>query len=169
MSDLRSRLLRACTLQPEAVTGVTGVTAAAVTSSNPNGYKGYTGYASVAGSPGGNAIARRAGVAYEPHPDRWNPARVPVGLPKEWRAGLAHLSVMRPPADFTGRRWTVGVWWSRRLAAEHGVAAYVMGWDAEDLFGLHPGCPSSRYDAMGLAFLLGASCRIVSLNNERAV
>jgi hypothetical protein len=48
MSDLRTRLLAACTIQSGGVTGVTGVTDQPVTSENSHSYASYAGYASKA-------------------------------------------------------------------------------------------------------------------------
>jgi hypothetical protein len=45
MSDLRTRVLRACTLAPGGVTGVTHVTAPSVTPKKLSSYNGYAGYA----------------------------------------------------------------------------------------------------------------------------
>jgi hypothetical protein len=76
---------------------------------------------------------------------------------------------MAAPTEFSDERWALGVWWARRLADEHGPAAFVMGWDAVDLFGLHPIAPSGRYDGMGLAFLLRYGDQVTSLDDKRAM
>lgn len=94
---------------------------------------------------------------------------VPSGLPDEWRSGLEQLAPMPPPTGFGDARWALSVWQARQIARDHGPAAFVMGWDAEDLFGLHPAAPAARYDSMGLAFLLRKADCIVSLNDERAI
>lgn len=96
-------------------------------------------------------------------------APVPSGLPQDWREGLVHLPRMAAPTRFSDERWALGVWWARKLAHEHGPAAFVMGWDAVDLFGLHPIAPACRYDGMGLAFLLHWGGTILSLDDERAM
>jgi hypothetical protein len=96
-------------------------------------------------------------------------APIPTGLPQDWREGLAHLPRMVVPTGFSDERWSLGVWWARRLAHEHGPAAFVMGWDAVDLFGLHPIAPSCRYDGMGLTFLLRYGDQLTSLDDERAL
>jgi hypothetical protein len=96
-------------------------------------------------------------------------APVPSSLPDAWRAGLGQLRFMPLPTGFDTNRWNVGVRWARRIAVEHGPAALVMGWGAEDLFGLHPVAPAARYDSIGLAFVMKGTDCIVSLNDERAV
>jgi len=96
-------------------------------------------------------------------------AAIPPGLPAEWRDGLERLASVPRHPDFSEARWALGVWWARQIASEHGVPAFVMGWNAEDLFGLDPAAPSARYDGMGLSFFLKPECQIVSLNDERAV
>ena len=74
-----------------------------------------------------------------------------------------------PDVQVEATNWALGVWWARQIAWEHGAPAFVMNWEAEDLFGLDPAAPSARYDGMGLAFMLKARCRTVSLTDERAV
>jgi hypothetical protein len=96
-------------------------------------------------------------------------APIPSSLPDAWRVGLEQLGFMSPPIGFDKNRWEVGVQWARRIACEHGPAAIVMGWDAEDLFGLHPVAPAARYDSIGLAFVMKETDCIVSLNKERAI
>jgi hypothetical protein len=96
-------------------------------------------------------------------------APVPSSLPDAWRAGLGQLRFMPPPTGFDTNRWNVGVRWARRIAVEHGPAALVMGWGAEDLFGLHPVAPAARYDSIGLAFVMKETDCIISLNDERAI
>jgi hypothetical protein len=96
-------------------------------------------------------------------------APIPPGLPASWQAGLEQLALMLPPTGFTEKRWAIGIVWARRIAFEHGPAAFVMGWNAEELFGLHPAAPSARYDAMGLAFTLDETWCVASLNDERAI
>jgi hypothetical protein len=170
VSDLRTRLLRAGSVGLRGVTGVTGVTGDPVTPENLNGYNGYAGYVSkqeVLKHATGNddqGVTRK----FSQHEVR-QLASIPSGLPEDWREGLARLPVLSPPAGFTEARWAVGVWWARKLAHEHGVAAFVMGWNAEDLFGLDPVAPAARYDGMGLAFLLRLGSTIMCLDDERAI
>jgi hypothetical protein len=101
----------------------------------------------------------------------WNGGLAPVslGLPDQWRLGLERLALMPPPISFTDKRWALGVRQARQIALDDGPAACVMGWSAEDLFGLHLAAPAARYDGMGLAFLLRETCRIVSLDHQRAL
>lgn len=96
-------------------------------------------------------------------------APIPCGLPIDWQNGLAHLSSMQPLAGVKRRRWALGVWWARRIAYEHRPSAYVLGWHAEDLFGLDPNAPAARYDSMGLSFLLHAGDSIESIDDEWAI
>jgi hypothetical protein len=94
---------------------------------------------------------------------------VPADLPEDWREGLDRLPQLTAPTGFTEERWRVGVWWARRIAHEHGSAAFVMGWSAERLFGLYPDAPATRYDGMGLAFLMRLGEVIVSLDDDQAI
>ena len=76
---------------------------------------------------------------------------------------------MPAPSGFTEERWRAGVDWCWRLAHEDGEAAHQRGWTAAELFGLHPIAPASRYDAMGLAFLMRPRDRILDLGGEHAL
>jgi hypothetical protein len=76
---------------------------------------------------------------------------------------------MLPPGGFDAQRWVVGVCWARWIAVDYGLLTFANGWEAVELFGLHPVAPATRYDSMGLAFLLRRSTQILQLNRERAV
>lgn len=170
MSELRSRLMQACTLRRDGVTGVTGVTAVPVTLADTNRYKGYAGYASPVPDRNSGATPRDDDVTGPSRLIRGGRrASLPLHLPEEWQHGLERLAMKPLPAGFSEERWAMGVRWAHRIAREHGLLLFVGGWATEDLFGLHPEAPSSRYDAMGLAFTLREPCRIVMLNRERAV
>jgi hypothetical protein len=48
-----------------------------------------------------------------------------------------------------------------------GVQAARLGWTVDDLFGLDPGAPMSRYDRMGLLWML-KGYRVVALTSSEA-
>jgi hypothetical protein len=92
-----------------------------------------------------------------------------AALPQEIAEGLAALDDMAPPAGFTAERWSGIVKAMVRFAYQYAGEAVELGWTAEDLFGLNPYAPSTRYDGRGLATLLSESDRILSLSADAAV
>ena len=85
-----------------------------------------------------------------------------------WHDGVRRLMTMPPLPGFTYRRWECGVFWAQRLVESAAPLAADLGWRAEALFGLHPTAPSARYDGMGLAFLLRAADRSITLEDKCA-
>jgi hypothetical protein len=76
---------------------------------------------------------------------------------------------MRPPPGFTAERWKQMVAAMERFADKHAAEAISLGWTTEDLFGLNPHAPATRYDGRGLAAFLSETDRIVSLSADAAV
>lgn len=81
-------------------------------------------------------------------------AAVPTALPDEWKDGMRRFADMPPLPGFSPTVWRQAVIDGHQFLHVYGTAVFIMGWSLEDLFGLHPVAPSSRTDAMGLAFLL---------------
>ena len=74
---------------------------------------------------------------------------------RTWAEGYAVLCAMPPPARFWPERWRrildpAGIFIDR-----WGIEAIRLGWTDLDVFGVDPGAPAARFDAMGLAMLLG--------------
>jgi hypothetical protein len=91
------------------------------------------------------------------------------GLPREIADGLAALDQMAPPPGYTDSRWRDTVTAMAAFAVVHGVAAIKLGWTAEDLFGLNPYAPATRYDGRGLASMLAPGDRVMMLTADAAV
>jgi hypothetical protein len=73
--------------------------------------------------------------------------------PIYFAAELAKLKATCP-AKVHEKRWQQAVSDARHFLAVWGGLAVSLGWEAEDLFGLHPAAPLARYDAMGLIWML---------------
>jgi hypothetical protein len=80
--------------------------------------------------------------------------------------GFAALAKMAPPAGFSADRWTTIVDAIRRFDSEHVVEAIRLGWTAEDLFGMNPYAPATRYDGRGVATMLSEGDRVVALSSD---
>ncbi len=87
--------------------------------------------------------------------------------PAGWHAILQGLEQMQAP-DFAGAgRWSQVVEDADSLLSNWGRAAYDLGWNALDLFGVHAAAPAGRYDVMGLVMLLGGG-RVFALTEQTA-
>jgi hypothetical protein len=92
-----------------------------------------------------------------------------AALPPEIIRGLETLLAMPTPGDFAPKRWAMSIAVAIRLAEDWGARALALGWSTEDLFGLHPSSPHIRFDAMGLAFMLGSADRVIAMSTSMAV
>ena len=61
---------------------------------------------------------------------------------------------IRCPEQVELRRWQQAVDDGWRFLSSWGEQAAALGWSDHDLFALHPVAPDSRYDTMGLVWLL---------------
>lgn len=75
--------------------------------------------------------------------------------PAGWHAILQELKRMQVPEWAGAERWFLMIEDAGALLSNWDRAACDLGWTALDLFGVHPVVPGCRYDAMGLAMLLG--------------
>lgn len=64
------------------------------------------------------------------------------------------LAILPAPPGIPPRRWTILAATSARLLRDHGAELHGAGWDALDLFGLHPTAPATNPPGWGLAWLL---------------
>lgn len=78
---------------------------------------------------------------------------------------LSALQVAKPTAD--DQRWRDACFDARRFLEVWGAKAAELGWTAADLFALHPIAPFSRYDVMGLVWLLRGRS-VVDLDRDGA-
>ena len=76
------------------------------------------------------------------------------GAPVEWAEALARLDRNKPPGGMTQRRWRQVLEDAGRFLDEWGNRAHELGWNAADLFGVHPQALDARVDLQGLAWLL---------------
>ncbi|MFK4582896.1 hypothetical protein [Bradyrhizobium ottawaense] len=77
------------------------------------------------------------------------------GNPAGWHAILQELERMQAPEWAGADRWRQMVEDADGFLSSWDRAAYDLGWNALDLFGVHAVAPGCRYDVMGLVMLLG--------------
>ena len=90
-----------------------------------------------------------------------------TGVPREWAEGFARLDLTNRPPKFTQDRWQSLIDDGGRFLDRWGAEAASLGWQAEDVFGVHPVVPSARYDLMGLVPLIGGG-EVVAVTSDRA-
>jgi len=73
-----------------------------------------------------------------------------AGVPREWAEGFARLDLGVPPAGFNDARWRLLLDDGGRFLDRWAGEAARLGWEALEVFGIHPLVPSARFDAMGL-------------------
>jgi hypothetical protein len=83
------------------------------------------------------------------------PAQEAAAIPEIWAVCHARLGLTGPQPGFTDSRWRAAIDDGRRFIDRWGVEAARLGWQVRDVFALHPTAPAARYDAMGIAFLIG--------------
>ena len=94
---------------------------------------------------------------------------VQIGLFEEIEVNkLARILIVARHKDFEGLRWRKIQAGAIRFALDWSPKARSLDWGIRDMFGLHPEAPASRYDCMGLAWLLGDEWRIKSLDARGA-
>jgi hypothetical protein len=71
------------------------------------------------------------------------------------------------PASIPVDRWQRAVDDGCRFLGQWAEQAEALGWTADDLFGLHPAAPLTRYDRMGLVWLLRGK-KVVALTAAAA-
>ena len=79
---------------------------------------------------------------------------------------MAALLAANPTND--ERRWLRACDDASLFLRDWGERAVDLGWENEDLFGLHPIAPLARYDAMGIIWLLRGR-RVVAITEGDAV
>ena len=93
----------------------------------------------------------RRGVFRQKGPLR-EPSKASKG-PADWQAGLNRLVEAPAPRGVSTWQWFDAVKRAVSFCDNWSAAAVACGWSEEALFGLHPGAPLLRFDAMGVAFL----------------
>jgi hypothetical protein len=90
-----------------------------------------------------------------------------AGLPRDWAEPIARLLYSGPPGDFDPVRWQRILDGGLKFADQWGAKAYQLGWQADDIFGLHPTAPAARNDRKGIAWLLDRA-RVAALDGAGA-
>jgi hypothetical protein len=90
------------------------------------------------------------------------------GLPRAVAEGLARLELLPALQKFSKIRRQAVIDGAARFADVWAVKALALGWQVEELFGLHPLAPEPRLDACGLAFLL-ADGEVIAMDDKSAV
>jgi hypothetical protein len=88
--------------------------------------------------------------------------------PDYWIECLDSLSKSNAPDGFSPDRWRQLLDDGHAFLDQWGEQAVRLGWRAEDLFGVHPGAPAARYDAMGLVPLMGGR-RVIAMTADTAL
>ena len=79
---------------------------------------------------------------------------VPDGVPEAWAQGVCDLLVMPPHPAWTDEDWQTIREDALQFLQQWAAQAHRLGWEALDLFGVHPTNPIVRFDCMGLVPLL---------------
>ncbi len=75
-------------------------------------------------------------------------------MPLDWCEGVTRLAMAPPLTSIAPDRWRLFHTDAVRVLHQHGAELHTAGWDALDLFGLHPVASATRLDCMRLAMLL---------------
>ena len=90
------------------------------------------------------------------------------GIPREWAEGLARLLSSPPPSGVIPSLWHDRLNRAARFCDIWAAKASACGWSAEDLFGMNPLAPLSRYDSMGAAFF-GADSEVIDVTADAVI
>ncbi len=93
----------------------------------------------------------------------------PDGVPEEWVQGVADLMVMPPSPDWKEHDWHTLQDDARQFLQEWAGQARRLGWEALDLFGVHPTAPTARFDCMGLVPLLRGRAVLALTEDSAAI
>ncbi len=94
---------------------------------------------------------------------------VPDGPPEGWVQGVGDLMVMSPHPAWTDEKWKTLQEDALRFLREWAAQAQRLGWDALDLFGVHPTAPAARFNYMGLVPLLKGRPVVVITDDSAAI
>lgn len=92
-------------------------------------------------------LAALAGLGgRHPAPAQLHEGGVPPlpGVPPAWREGVALLATLPVPDGIMPRRWAAYTATAARLLHDDGAELHAAGWNALDLFGLHPTAPMTH-------------------------
>ncbi len=94
---------------------------------------------------------------------------VPDGVPEEWVQGVADLMVMPPHPAWKDGDWHILQEDALRFLQKWPGQARRLGWEALDLFGVHPTAPTARFDCMGLVPLLKGRPMLALTDDSAAI
>ena len=94
---------------------------------------------------------------------------VPDGVPEAWVQGVGDLMVMPPHSAWSDENWKTLQEGALRFLREWAAQAHRLGWDALDLFGVHPTAPAARFNYMGLVPLLKGRPVVVITDDSAAI
>jgi hypothetical protein len=96
--------------------------------------------------------------------------RTPTGVPAEWVAGVASLSIGNCPPSIPPDRWQMLMRAADRLLeSPWGARLAALGWRAIDLFGADAFAPVERHDHKGLVWFLPGHRLIAATANTATV
>jgi hypothetical protein len=90
-----------------------------------------------------------------------------AGVPREWAEGFARLDLAQPPPGYSPRQWTQLLDDGGRFLDRWAAEAAAAGWQAVDVFGVHPVAPNANYSLAGLVPLIGGG-QILRLTRDHA-
>ena len=92
----------------------------------------------------------------------------PEGVPDSWVQGVADLLAAPPHPAWTAASWATLQGDALAFLRTWAAQARRLGWDALDLFAVHPAAPVARMDGMGLVPLLSGR-PVAALAEDSAV
>jgi hypothetical protein len=90
-----------------------------------------------------------------------------AGVARDWADRFARLDLAAPPNGFSPKHWRLIIDDGGRFLDRWAGEAAALGWQAADVFGVHPGAPSMRFDEMGLVPLINGG-EVVSITDRGA-
>ncbi len=94
---------------------------------------------------------------------------VPDGVPEAWVQGVGDLMVAPAHPGWKEDDWRTLQEDARRFLREWAGQAHRLGWEALDLFGVHPTKPTVRFDCMGLVPLLRGRAVLAITEDSAAI
>ena len=94
---------------------------------------------------------------------------MPNDVPEAWMQGISDLPVMPPHPAWTDDGWKVLQQDALRVLQDWAAQAHRLGWEALDLFGVHPTKPTVRMDCMGLVLLLKGRPLVAITDDSAAI
>ncbi len=94
---------------------------------------------------------------------------VPDGVPEAWVQGVCDLLAMPPHPAWKEDDWHTLQEDALRFLQKWAGQARRLGWEALDLFGVHPTAPTARFDCMGLVPLLRGRAVLALTDDSAAI